>query len=98
MAKITVKTRGPAAFRRAGRDWGPQPTEVDASEFTPEQLEQLRAESEPGGMLEVTGLPAAPRGTPPGVQVHHDAGPSKGELQTGGGKTEGGEAPRTTRR
>ncbi len=39
--RVTAKVAG---FRRAGRVWPALPVEVDAAEFTPEQLAQLRAE------------------------------------------------------
>ncbi len=84
MSKISVKTRGPKSFRRAGHDFSPTATELDLASLSPEQLEQLRAESGEGGMLEVTGLPGgrAARGTQP----HEPSSPSKGEMQTGGPK------------
>jgi hypothetical protein len=77
MGKITVKTRGPKAFRRGGRDFGPEPTELDLGTLTPEQIEQIRAESGDGGMLEVIGLPGAPAGarvepSPAPAAVEHE--------------------------
>lgn len=39
--RVAAKTEG---FRRAGRAWSLAPTDVVASQFTPEQLAALRAE------------------------------------------------------
>lgn len=43
MTKLTIVSRRDG-FRRAGRPWSVQPTTVDASEFTAEQLDALRAD------------------------------------------------------
>lgn len=41
--RVTARVEG---FRRAGRAWGTEPTEVLASEFNKEQLAALKAERE----------------------------------------------------
>ncbi len=82
MAKITVKTsRQGATFRRAGRVFSNDAIEINSDDLTPDQVEQLRADSE-GGMLEVSGLPKAPaRTTATGGATRE---PSKAEAQAAG--------------
>lgn len=50
--KISVKTKTPRPFRRAGVEFGPAPVELDADELGPERLAAIRAEE----MLEVVDL------------------------------------------
>lgn len=81
-------------FRRAGRVFTSEATEIDAADLSPDQIESLRREGDTGGMLEVTGLPAAPTastaGSPsasanaPTLGGHGSASPSKAEIQSSG--------------
>ena len=43
MAKLTI-TAKQDGFRRAGRAWSKEPTEVDSGEFSKEELEALKHE------------------------------------------------------
>ncbi|MCC4116352.1 hypothetical protein LLG90_13410 [Aromatoleum toluclasticum] len=46
MPHLRIASRSPAGFRRCGRRWGPEPVEVDAAEFTEDEIMRLFAEPE----------------------------------------------------
>lgn len=43
---LRVASKAPEGFRRCGRHWGPEPVEVDADEFTEEEILRLLGEPE----------------------------------------------------
>ena len=54
---LQVQSRSPAGFRRAGREWGPDPVKVPLSELTDDQVQALR--DEPGLLVVDVDMPAA---------------------------------------
>jgi hypothetical protein len=52
-----------AGFRRAGRSFSAEPTEIPLAELTREQIAQLRAEGAPGGQLVVIDIDIEPPAT-----------------------------------
>lgn len=50
-------------FRRAGRSFSAEPTEIPLDELTREQIAQLRAEGQPGGQLVVIDIDIEPPAT-----------------------------------
>jgi hypothetical protein len=90
MSTIKVRTRGAVKhFRRAGHVFTQDQTELDVGSLTPEQLEQLRVEGAPGGMLEISGLPGLAQTEPaPKRATARDPSPTKAEVQASGDSSE----------